>query len=48
LAGSVDAAIENGEVRSEENGKYQVGTSAIPKAEVDRWRKLAAIPAKPI
>ena len=23
---------------------YQVGTQTIPNAEVDRWRKLAAIP----
>ena len=45
---SVDAAIEAGEVRShrDEAGKfsYQVGSNSIHGAEVDRWRKLAAIP----
>lgn len=44
LAASVDAAIEAGEVRAKEKGTYQVGKSEIPGAEVDRWRKLAAIP----
>jgi N6-adenosine-specific RNA methylase IME4 len=48
LAASVDAAIERGEVKSrrDETGKfsYQVGSTDIHGAEVDRWRKLAAIP----
>jgi predicted amidophosphoribosyltransferase len=48
LAASVDAAIQRGEVKSEGNGKYQVGTCDVAKAEVDRWRNLCAAKAKPI
>lgn len=44
LASSVDAAIERGEVTYDRSGGYQVGSSDIAGAEVDRWRKLAAIP----
>ena len=43
LALSVDAAIERGEVTAF-GDSYQVGNSQISNAEVDRWRKLAAIP----
>src|SRR6056297_3631638 len=44
-----DAAIESGEVRAERNGKgtryvLQVAKQDIDAKEVDRWRKLAAIP----
>ena len=44
LADAMDNALATGEARSECDGKYQVGTYAMPKAEVDRWRKLRAIP----
>jgi N6-adenosine-specific RNA methylase IME4 len=48
LAASVDAAIETGEVTASRNDKgqpvYQVGKQGLAGAEVDRWRKLAAIP----
>lgn len=44
LAASVDAAIERGEVSKKHGGGYQVDTHEINGAEVDRWRKLAAIP----
>jgi len=43
LASSVDAAVERGEVTALK-GSYQVDNSTINGAEVDRWRKLAAIP----
>jgi N6-adenosine-specific RNA methylase IME4 len=45
LASSVDAAIERGEVKASSNG-WQLSNldNKIPNAEVDRWRKLAAIP----
>lgn len=43
LASSVDAAIERGEVIGSKAG-FQVGNSTVACAEVDRWRKLAAIP----
>jgi N6-adenosine-specific RNA methylase IME4 len=45
LAASVDKAIERGEVAGNSSG-FQVGNTRIAVAEVDRWRKLAAIPAK--
>ena len=41
---SAHAAIEAGEVTSTAKGTYQVGKSVVAGAEVDRWRKLAAIP----
>lgn len=44
LASSVDNAIECGEVTSKLKGTYQVGKYEVAGAEVDRWRKLAAIP----
>jgi N6-adenosine-specific RNA methylase IME4 len=44
LADAIDEALERGEAKSEGEGKYQVGTLSLPKAEVDRWRKLRAIP----
>jgi len=50
LASSVDAAIERGEVTAQKDDKgtkkYSVCNlqTAIDSAEVDRWRKLAAIP----
>jgi len=47
LAASVDAAIDRGEVLSTREG-WQLSNldNKIPNAEVDRWRKLAAIPTK--
>ncbi len=44
LADSVNEAIKSGNAKSELNGTYQLGKYKIPGAEVDRWRKLAAIP----
>lgn len=49
LAGSVDAAIACGEVTAERSGsgyKYHLANCqvGIDSAEIDRWRKLAAIP----
>jgi N6-adenosine-specific RNA methylase IME4 len=47
LASSVDAAIECGEVETtgtKNDRRYQLGNATIAGAEVDRWRKLAAIP----
>ena len=47
LAASVDAAIESGEVATvgtKNERRYQVGNAVVHGAEVDRWRKLAAIP----
>ena len=51
LAFSVDAAIKTGEVTAERNNKVQKYCIAscntpIDSAEVDRWRKLAAIPCE--
>jgi hypothetical protein len=46
LAASVDKAIERGEISKRHGGGYQVDTQVVNGAEVDRWRKLAAIPAK--
>jgi len=43
LASSVDVAMELGELTGSKKG-FQVGNSTIAVAEVDRWRKLAAIP----
>lgn len=43
LAVSVDSAIEAGQIKASSTG-FQVGNSSIAVAEVDRWRKLAAIP----
>ena len=43
LAASVDVALALGEVTGSKKG-FQVGNSTIAVAEVDRWRKLAAIP----
>lgn len=47
LAISINAAIKEGEVTAVRNGKstvFQVGKHEIPAAEVDRWRKVKAIP----
>lgn len=47
LAASVDEAIQRGEAKQIRNGNgqvFQLGIHPIPVAEVDRWRKLAAIP----
>lgn len=44
LASTIDAAIERGEVSRKHDGAYQLGTQQIANAEVDRWRKLGAIP----
>lgn len=47
LAGSVDAAMERGEVKTvgtKNERRYQIGNADVHGAEVDRWRKLAAIP----
>ena len=41
---AIDEALASGEASSEGDGKYQVGTFDLAKAEVDRWRKLRAIP----
>ena len=40
---AIDDALASGEATSEHSG-YQVGTHEISTAEVDRWRKLRAIP----
>ena len=46
LADAIDDALASGEARKEHgnNGRFQVGTCEIATAEVDRWRKLRAIP----
>jgi N6-adenosine-specific RNA methylase IME4 len=44
LADAIDEALASGEAKAECDGKYQVGTFVLAKAEVDRWRKLRAIP----
>lgn len=44
LADAIDEAIESGEATKPYVGTYQLGTYDIPGAEVDRWRKLRAIP----
>jgi hypothetical protein len=44
LADAIDEALESGEATSSHNGAYQVGKQDISGAEVDRWRKLRAIP----
>ena len=46
LADAIDEAIGNGDASKQHgnNSGYQVGTHEIPTAEVDRWRKLRAIP----
>lgn len=44
LADAIDDAMERGEATKQHIGAYQVGTHEIPGAEVDRWRKLRAIP----
>jgi len=46
LASTIAEAIERGEVSKQHgnNSGYQLGTHEIASSEVDRWRKLAAIP----
>ena len=44
LADAMDESLATGEASSECVGTYQVGKYKIPGAEVDRWRKLRAIP----
>jgi hypothetical protein len=46
LADAIDEALESGEVVTNSAKNYMVpnlGTS-VPHSEVDRWRKLRAIP----
>jgi len=44
LADAMDEALDSGEATGNHSGAYQVGKHDIPGAEVDRWRKLRAIP----
>lgn len=44
LADAIEDALASGEATASLRGTYQVGKSEIPGAEVDRWRKLRAIP----
>ena len=44
LADAIDEALAAGEVTYSRDTGYQVGSNEIPGAEVDRWRKLRAIP----
>ena len=44
LADAIDEALASGEATKPFNGRFQVGTYEIAPAEVDRWRKLRAIP----
>ena len=44
LADAIDEALATGEATSGHTGAYQVDKHEINGAEVDRWRKLRAIP----
>jgi N6-adenosine-specific RNA methylase IME4 len=44
LADAIDEALASGEGSATHSGAYQVGKHEISGAEVDRWRKLRAIP----
>lgn len=44
LADAIDEALESGDVSRKHDSAYQLGTQEIHGAEVDRWRKLRAIP----
>jgi len=48
MAQTLPAAMKAGDVRAEHNGKYVLSNvpSSIDGAAVNRWRELAAIPAK--
>jgi N6-adenosine-specific RNA methylase IME4 len=44
LADAIDEAMASGEATQPHRGAFQVGRHEIAPAEVDRWRKLRAIP----